>query len=302
MSAIRTIQDCGNNVGWPEDRMLDVAQRFAPIVYLHSKEEWFPSSVEWYLNRVALCFESDKNIILKPGVITPQTIDLLVTQEQQGISSGATAFDFDKFQWFLRIPETTGDQIRRGDPSANGVITATCYVHLRETQNPDVVDLQYWFFYPYNGDIVEGPMSSGTHDADWEHITVRLDHNAQAVQGVYYARHGDEARWAPLVQCLDPSGRPFVYSARSSHASYWTIGVQHRDSKIPLDLADDHTDSGPCWDTAQHLALLNDNPLADQANPWNRFSGHWGGSKGGGLFGSKSPESPGFKGSWCVDK
>lgn len=301
MSSIRQIQNCGNAVDMAEEQMIALVQKFAPNVYLHPKEEWLPSSVEWYLNRVALCFEKGNNVVLPPGALTPSTFDLLVTQEQNGVSSGATSFDYDHRKWFLNILKDDISQVRCGQSSTNGAINASCYVHLRKASIPDSIDIQYWFFYPYNGDIVEGPASPGTHDADWEHITVQIAQRTNDVQRVYYARHGDEARWASPEQCLDPSGRPVVYSARSSHASCWTIGTQHRDGKIPFHLADDHTDRGQLWDTSAHLVLLNDNPLADTANPWNRFSGRWGGSNGDGPFDSKSPESPGFKGSWCND-
>lgn len=56
------------------------------------------------------------------------------------------------------------------------------------------------------------------------------------------------------------------------------------------------------WDLSQHMVLLKDSPLEDDANPWIRFAGHWGASKAkGGGAEAKSPDGPAFKGAWCSD-
>ena len=53
--------------------------------------------------------------------------------------------------------------------------------------------MQYMTFLAYNGPyklfhwLYVGPL--GAHDADWEHVTVRLSPDGQDVRGVYYSAH-----------------------------------------------------------------------------------------------------------------
>jgi len=384
-----------------------LAQKFAPIVYIHSKDDSRPSSVDWYLKRVRLCFKNDDDVVLKEGEIT---FNNLVEQNREGISSAAREFDSDEFIWYLRI---TDSKVRQGEEIKDGKVQASCYVHVRRAKNSEDIDIQYWFFYPYNGDTATIG-STGTHDADWEHITVRLDSSGRNIKAVCYAGYG-ENEWCENDECqgyivwhpankfdtgdnpsiaVTPSGRiievhngsgdnnnlyyrtgaingdtivwekvkgtkydsgnrpsltltsegtiievhnggdektsieltgdarivdvdssgnnnlysnlgllrntafPVVYSAKHSHASYWDM-----DDHVRLyGLAEDKTDKGPLWDVSEHLVLLHDNPSEDTDNAWNRFSGHWGDSEGKAEIETPSPETIGFKGSWCNDK
>lgn len=73
------------------------------------------------------------------------------------------------------------------------------YAHVKETVNPkgvrDSLEINYMKFLAYNGSykpfgvIPAGDL--GAHDADWEHVTVRLTPDAQSLLGVYYSAH----RW-----------------------------------------------------------------------------------------------------------
>jgi hypothetical protein len=108
----------------------------------------------------------------------------------------------------LRIPKSA----RRGSSDPR---EWTAYVHVYPRADGGI-NLQYWFFYPYN----DGPLFFD-HDADWEHVTVRLDADRAPV-GAYLARHGNDHpgpfwRWAHLRRSGD---HPVVLSALGSHATY----------------------------------------------------------------------------------
>lgn len=80
------------------------------------------------------------------------------------------------------------------------------YAHLKEVVGPkgsrEAVEINYMKFLAYNGSykpfgwIPAGDL--GAHDADWEHVTVRLSADAQQLLGAYFSAH----RWAaPVERC-----------------------------------------------------------------------------------------------------
>ena len=189
----KTIQNCNRSIGLSLSDTKALAQKFAPIVYLHSKDDSRPSSVDWYLKRVRLCFKSDDDVVLTEGEIT---FNNLIAQNKEGISSAAREFDSDEFVWYLRI---TDSKVRQGEEIKEGKIQTPCYVHVRRAKESEDIDIQYWFFYPYNGDTATIG-STGTHDADWEHITVRLDSSGRNIKAVCYTGHG-ENEWCENDEC-----------------------------------------------------------------------------------------------------
>src|SRR5690606_12007506 len=101
------------------------------------------------------------------------------------------------------------------------------------------VDIQYWFFYPYNDWV-----ASVNHEADWEHITVVASGDG-TLRGVWYANHNGGDWYEPGEVPLTAEGRPVVYVADGSHASYPVAGTFNHGPGF-----DDRTyDGGPVWRT-----------------------------------------------------
>ena len=114
--------------------------------------------------------------------------------------------------------------------------------------------ITYWFFYAYN----DGPTRQN-HEGDWERITVELDpvtgQPMDAICSAHSNKHTEPTPFADLETYRDPAtgvdtGRPLVYVASGSHASYPTAGThasdapeQLRDIDTPLNFLDDHTAS-----------------------------------------------------------
>ncbi len=235
MSDIKTILNCNRGLSLSTTEAQALARKFAPMLALHPDEKWNPSSVEWYLSRVTLCYQNDSTVILGRGEVTPEA---LVKQSDQQNSNGTPAFDFDQFNWYLRIPSKDGDIIRRGMPLEYDSVVAPCYVHIRQAPTSSDVDIQYWFFYPYNGDIAKVG-SKGTHDSDWEHVTVRVDSARQNVKNVYYARHSGEARWYEPHESV-----AYAYFRRvNKYDEGDSPCVAFLDSKTFLEIHDDSDDS-----------------------------------------------------------
>src|SRR3990170_2169110 len=280
-------------------------ERFAPFVRLHSDDEFRPSSAGWYLERVQMRFHhegcSDHQVLDRPNIT-------LATITTQAHNTGCNDTGVPQYSdprtspsnFFLQIPNDGQEQtVRHGDPDAN---QWPAYAHARQAAGGlDAYDIQYWFFYPYNG-----PMSgAGEHEADWEHVTVRVDLTGNTIQEMYFSAHYGEGRWYPADQLIYKGGRPVVYSARNSHASYPKAQTWVR----PFPKPDDQTaDGGPEWDTLQPFNMSAkvtnlgelEHPLFDHDdNPftWLRYSGRWGEI---GVFFS-GPHGPAFQGSWQND-
>ncbi|MDQ1813463.1 hypothetical protein RBA41_09125 [Massilia sp. CCM 9210] len=94
--------------------------------------------------------------------------------------------------------------------------------------------INYWWFSGYQHACFAG---QGSHNGDWEHVTVILTEDRSAVAAVSYYQHGDHytriagPRAAPCTpdgvgRCSGPRGfpmngtHPVVYSGKYAHGSY----------------------------------------------------------------------------------
>jgi hypothetical protein len=120
--------------------------------------------------------------------------------------------------------------------------------------------LQYWWFYFYDDPTLIANL--GAHEGDWEMIQLRIPHGADQPDVAVYAQHAYASRcdWQE-VDTVD--GRPVVYPARGSHASYVKPGLY--DTKAWFDVAD-----GQGRQPELTLEVIDDGP------PWVHWPGHWG--------------------------
>lgn len=269
---------------------LILAQRYAPEVRLSKYEKYFPCDIEWYMSKCELVYP-EKNLIISP--VTNEDIyqNKLYRTNESPDPTNAYFQIADEIVQYGRV-----DNIEYSDDLGNfgGVLNnVPVYVNIREDDN--IIDLQYYFFYGYNGAIIESLPTFGVHEADWEHITVRLDkNNLNAILMAYYASHGREGRWrTPLEFACNENGHPIVYSSKLLHASYSTAGRQYR---IGFGLIDDYTDDGFLWKTWENVILLPHS--IDECNSnmyWVFFNGKWG-RKVRRLYGENpAPFGPGMK-------
>lgn len=142
------------------------------------------------------------------------------------------------------------------------------------------VFLQYWFFYVYNDKQF---MGVGLHEGDWEMVQIRLgaDEDPDAMT---FAQHnyGHRRSWG---QVESQDGRPVVYVARGSQASYPEAG-KFRAPIVP-DIAD-----GKVPLTDPELVVLNGR------EPWLQWPGRWGSTQARNPAESWSPHGPAFQSKW----
>jgi hypothetical protein len=129
--------------------------------------------------------------------------------------------------------------------------------------------LAYWFFYFYNDYNLIGPLiHAGLHEGDWEMIQLRLDAAREVPDLAVYAQHRHaEAR--PWAQVQRQGEQPIVYSARGSHASYFTSGLHWTGAWF------DHA-NGQRVAPPLTLHVLDDAAAEDA---WATWPGTWGGTQ-----------------------
>jgi hypothetical protein len=150
--------------------------------------------------------------------------------------------------------------------------------------------LQYWFFYFYNDyNLIGHILHAGLHEGDWETIQIHL--RDETPDYAVYARHaGAKRRDWKQVDLVPGTGRPIVYVARGSHASYFEPGRHW--SGHWFDYAD-----GKRRSPELTLKIVVD---GEDEWRWVRWPGIWGDTKksADNPLDSDSPRGPGCHDQW----
>ena len=111
--------------------LMAIARHYAPVVNFHSQEAYFPSTVEWYLAQTTMRMTTYPSF--------NESVDAANVGTQTGF--GSTSGDYhNNFYLDSSIESQSGQEL--GD--------AKVYVHFENVVS-GYLDIQYWFFYPYNG-------------------------------------------------------------------------------------------------------------------------------------------------------
>ncbi len=248
----------------------DQIVRFAPLLQMHSSEEYFPMDPIEFLRSSR--FRHHRGLRADQGYTKAAQEWRTNNSHHRNYYDIPVAF-VDSFgphsDGKNRRPrdDNSGDDFNvflqpRGKPSGDRFPTGRVpvFVHAKQdtcasSKAADYV-VQYWWFFGYN----DGP-SAQNHQGDWEHATAVVKDGT--LIGAYLAAHG-RATFYPRTELEPEQGDQIVaYVAKGSHAAYPSAG-----SHGPLGV--DQTDGGgPQWDTAQYLMPLRD-------RPWKAFAGAWG--------------------------
>lgn len=281
-----------------EDRLM---VQFAPVVNFHPDERYLPANVPWYLKRVRL--RLDVNLGFDRSFLGIGEIDnsSLISQHDKDQSSGLSA---SPTGFFLEQTDVNGgdslDVFRTATRYGPGSPGWVCYAHVRPLSS-GACDIQSIFFYAYNGDLLAGTMDSA-HEADMEHITVRVKEDFVTIEKVYYAAHDGEGKWYfpssdnNTGYSVTSAGRPVVYSALDSHASYPTAGVIDRGIYLPSDKTGN---GGLVWDCRTNVVNLGEKAYPRPGQEWLHYSGHWG--EIGEVGYTKGPYGPAYQEWWDGD-
>lgn len=272
-----------------KERLKELAQKYAPILYLHPDEPYQPTSMENQLSYLALYKKGSEEPLMK----------------------NLTMEDFESFVQSTNDTENYQLKIARDTKNARAgnVKEARCYTnpHLVQFKNKTLIQIPYLFYYGYNGiphskncviDCIIKKHQLGVHEGDWEGIVVLLDQN-ENIYGVHYSAHGyGEARFYKKEGSRSlrkddgyklQDGRPMVFSALETHASYNRVGNltrrAHKNlkeilaSKLHI-LPPDRTGVGAKLDCKEPGKLEDFNLESEKT--WAAFKGNYGGPTGPG--------------------
>lgn len=262
-------------------------QAYAPRIYLDSNEVNFPTSIEWYLQRVTMHFQDT----VYSSVITSS-----VSLENINCQTGSLGLinPTDYYSHFMAMDDgiwqiqpfwltVKDDATYAGEATLSAdkkTLVGAPPVYGSIIDNPDkqAYDLLYAFFYAYNGrtqgDRLPG-IGIGTHEGDWEHIIVRVKNDWSAILGVFMQAHGSDDQWSiwyyPPGTANNKSyqaqgNRITVYAGLGGHASYAAKANYDYGLFRGADSADGN---GALWDPGVEYI----NPVLTQ---WLQYSGRFG--------------------------
>lgn len=192
----------------------------APLLHLADNDWTKPANVDWYLARVVMRFHHNNcgdDAILGLGKVTQDNLNRQRHNTKKGVSGlcrhSGTAIRSGVGPWnenehfFL---QAASDATHKGSSNpADWIVYGHAFPN-----NFGGINLQYWFFYPYNDNF-----GSANHESDWESVLIALGPDRKFSHAKFCAHGG----------CDNTFGRNSltfygdhleVWVADGSHASY----------------------------------------------------------------------------------
>jgi hypothetical protein len=266
--------------GLSEQDLRHAIETYGPVLKFHPNEIYNMCSIEAFLQHAKL---HDKNT---GAEINHPTVAQLPTGTNN-----------DGRYWLI-----LEDGYKGGD-----LATAKAYVHAYWKPGMSWTDLQFWFFYAYNGpgtahinglvfdtiahsgDPNLAPL--GEHFGDWECCMIRIDNSSKQMIGAWLSQHSSGQMFSPadLGQFQRVNGQQIVvYSSRNGHAVYAHPGsnyTEHRkypDPGIPAGieffLRNDAADGGRSLDCAKNYQIISADWLGSTfpEPQWVNYPYRWG--------------------------
>lgn len=241
-------------------------KKCAPRVWLHSDEKYWPSSVEWSFNFTQRVWRNDnwwlvtRKQLKKPSSVLPYFQGCDPNQQHTGIPCN---FDEVPAYAFWNEVEIAGE-------------------------GKNVVDIVYFFYYPYNRGKSAVNTIFGSHVGDWEHITVRLYWQQSEKTGkwllapaqgvgtvsIHIAAHdfGGDSGWNEIPK-VRGTEHPIVYAAWGSHGTWKEAGnFTYKKIIMKTKKLIDRTNEGTAWDTWKNLEMFDYNAKKGLGPTWK---GSW---------------------------
>jgi len=185
LSLVRSLLICASNLSRSlalsigvhsvmDERAIAIA--FAPEVRLHSGEAYYPARVHWYLSRCALKLHTSdlaSDPVVLPHISSIHELLSVQCQYHGGSHGSLGALDLPKATSLYVTPISSDtyagepDKLDQIPLYANLVYKTPTPSHEAEPSTL-VIDLQYFFFYAYNGALLWYLPSAGIHEGDWE--------------------------------------------------------------------------------------------------------------------------------------
>ncbi|KAG8990451.1 Vacuolar protein sorting-associated protein 62 [Tulasnella sp. JGI-2019a] len=238
------------------------ALTYSPLLWLHSDEHYWPGDPLQHLGRCMPQTKDGKPIHV-PDALIGKTELLELPEVDKADVFLVLAQDNPRINAKIEdLMSTKGKPDPKTRRSTSPVwIIAVDKSHLC---GPGIMDIFYFYFYPYNLGNTVAFTEFGNHVGmyldstnskivqmrldisigDWEHTMVRFK-DGQPI-AVHFSAHADGHSWAwKTVEKME--GRPVAYVATGSHAMYGKNG-SHDYSGVPIVGPIDYTNKGVLWD------------------------------------------------------
>lgn len=296
----------GGSIEVESENVDPLVLQYTPVVWLHRREVYGPTSVAEFLSRSELTWRTDGRFdpdedLARRGAIDPARLGLACLGTLAGCYQFeqylATDFTRPHDRRPVRAPglsEEEGfyidpdDQARKGEAGVDPMAPMYYEISRRES----TTRITYWFFYGFSVPYKPaGPLNLArffSHEGDWENIDVVVEADGTPRSVSYYGHgHPRPIPWAEVCKVVEEGedcessdpGRPVVYSARHSHASYPTAAEGENDSTAVCHAryrrlcSYDMRNKGFVWDPlAAGAGGLRD----ARAQLWYGFGGAWG--------------------------
>jgi hypothetical protein len=262
-------------------------QKFAPRVYFHHDEVFFDEDASNYVNdpNVGLFTATECTEGKNKGkpTIDPQQVE----KNEQNLSSSENT----KHNSYLGLIDANPKSSAFSETThgtSGPFDTCKCYVHVLAING--YIELQYFLFSPFNGGTTVrfeagwfgsdatasmGNTGIGSHQGDWEHITVRISMTGEFI-ATWYSQHSVGEWRSPETTPFAEGSHPVVYCAKRTHASYPSAGLHKIYDKGPYKTVIDPTVHVPLFNIT--VGVCDTTEDADDPNygPWDTWKGNGG--------------------------
>ena len=276
--AVLALVSCGGNQT-PSELSRRLAERFAPILYLHSDDPYDPRPVDTMIDHSVLARNS-------PG-LGQQIVDFNPSSDLGHYGDRDLFLDL-KVARIYQDPALYSERYGQ----IRDMYSPTVYARV-ESIGEHVLLLQYWFFYWFND-------WTNRHEGDWEMIALLFPDTSvpQILEREFsptvaaYSQHGlgRKREWCLVKR---KGTHPKVYVAKGSHANYFEPGTHFQ-----IWGADETTEGQvrvpQSLEIAADETVIKYELISISGMAWINFPGHWG--ERSEIPGFDSPRGPAFQG------
>lgn len=257
---------------------------YAPLVRLHPRERFFPTSPDDFLEHSRLVFFRTAGA---PQLVADAPDATLLgdgSYRSAGFTTGELTRPYHRRPDRARLGANEGFVLDLADSSrcqgqeGVGCAFAQAPVYYQYTPRRYIT---YWLFYAYSAPMgLNGaPSFRFGHEGDWERIVVLLDERERPLEVAYY-QHEGPPQIVPWNSASAPAAgprRPLVFAALGTHASYPGPGSKDvtlgdlrlgRESTGPSATFQESRAAGAEWATWLDLR--------DVRTAWFGYGGAWG--------------------------
>ncbi len=253
----------------PEDD-LELARRYAPVLYFHPAEVFFPQPVDVIVEQARL--RQARRLWFGVNVLLHLDVPDLLGLPSDGSYFLDVWFGDDGSSAYTNYSAHQAYYQAMLSPQAGG-LPITAYAHVvREGAHTTI---QYWLLYFYNDWF-------NKHEGDWELVQVMLDANGEPEWVVLGQHHGGTRRaWASAP--VEEGTHPVAYVARGSHANYFAGDEIYPNGRTIGNSRIEILDrTGNAFRTIPRIILIPDreqllaDPAAWPGAEWLPYRGRWG--------------------------